>query len=217
MDKHIQVGLHGHHHVCQVTFEYKSIIDEDKLLIISAGTLYGNTKSLPSGTKRQYNLIEFEIEAAKAKITINSREDKSQSEYAIPSWGEGRIGDSSNSSWTTEVLLPKQPSFEEKLNLIMKNVEQTQDYSSGARQLIELDIENPLTRKFFLEYLTKSGDYQLIYNYFRNPRNNAEAISVLNAVIELNDSFLKREILTNEYIKNNTDSSVKYLVNQIKY
>ena len=217
MDKHIQIGLHGHHHVCQVTFEYKSIFDEDKLLIISAGTLYGNTKSLPSGTKRQYNLIEFEIEVDKAKITINSREDKSQSEYAIPSWGEGRISDSSNSSWSTEVVLPKQPSFEEKLNLIIKSVEQSQDYNLGARQLMEFDTENPLIRKFLLEYLAKSGDNQLIYKHFRNPRNSIEAISVLNAVIELNDSSMKREILTNEYIKNNTDGSVKHLVNQIKY
>lgn len=217
MDKHIQIGLHGHHHICQVTYEYKSIFEEDKLLIISAGTLYGNTESLPSGSKRQYNLIEIETENGNAKISIYSREDKSQSEYAIPSWGEGRINDSPKSSWTTEITLPKQPSLEEKLSSIIQDVELNQDYDSGAKQLIKLDIENPLVRRFLLEYLTKSDDYQSIYIYFRNPQNNEEIIALLNAVIELNDNSKKEEVLAIENIQNCTDSSVKHLVNLIKY
>jgi len=217
MDKHIQVGLHGHHHMCQVTYEYKSVFEEDKLLMISAGTLYGSTKSLPSGTKRQYNIIEIETDEENAKITIHSREDKSQGEYAIPSWGEGRICNSSNSSWATKVKLPKQPSIEERLDLITKDIEQSQNYDSGVKQLQELDIENSLVRKFLLEYLTKTNNYQLIYDYFREPRNSEEKISLLNAVIELNDSSMKKEVLAIDNIKNDTDSSVKHLIDMIKY
>jgi predicted phosphodiesterase len=56
MDKHIQIGLHGHQHECRVTFEYKSVFNTDKLLIVSSGTLYGDRASLPNGTKRQYKV-----------------------------------------------------------------------------------------------------------------------------------------------------------------
>lgn len=217
MDKHIQIGLHGHHHFCQVMYENKSIFEEDKLLIVSAGTLYGDTKSLPSGTKRQYNLIEINTDNDKATISIFSREDKSQGEYSIPSWGEGRINDSSRSILTTEIPISKQPSIEEKLNLIIQDVELSQDYDSGIRQLTKLDVENPLVRKFLLEYLTKSENYQSIYYYFHNPQNNIEIISLLNAVIELNDKSKEEEVLAMENIRNSTDSSVKHLLNQIKY
>ncbi|MCK9435820.1 MAG: metallophosphoesterase [Synergistaceae bacterium] len=217
MDKHIQIGLHGHHHMCQATYEYKNVFEDDKLLIISAGTLYGTTKTLPSGTKRQYNLIEIETEEDKAKITLHSREDKSHGEYAIPSWGEGRIGDSSKSSWNTWIKQPTQPSIEEKIDLIIKDTEQNQDYNLGAKQLLKLDVENLLVRKFLLEYLTKANDYQSIYKHFKKPQNNEEVISLLNAVVELNDPLKKEEILALDCVKNNTDRSVQHLVNQIKY
>lgn len=217
MDKHIQIGLHGHHHMCQATYEYKNVFEEDKLLIISAGTLYGSTKTLPSGTKRQYNLIEVEAGENIVKITLHSREDKSHGEYAIPSWGEGRIDNIPYSSWTTEIKPPKQPPIEEKVDFIIRETEQNQDYSSGANRLLELDNENLLVRKFLLEYLTKVNDWKSIYEHFRKPQNNEEIISLLGAVIELNDPSRKEEILALDYIKNSTNSLIQHLVNQIKH
>lgn len=216
MDKHILLGLHGHHHRCEVTYEYKSVFEDDRLLIISAGTLYGGTDTLPSGTKRQYNIIEIDIND-KAEITIYSREDKSQGEYAIPSWGEGRISNSSHSYCKTEIKLPIQPSIEERVDFIIKKAEENQDYNFAAKQLMKLDVENLLVRKFLLEYLMKAKDYQSIYIYFKEPENNEEAISVLNAVFELNDPLKKKEILASDFVKNNKDSSVRHLINLIKY
>jgi len=217
IDKHIQMGLHGHHHKCQVTFEYKSVFEENKLLIISSGTLYGNRNSLPSGTKRQYNIIEIKTEDNKAKVTIHSREDKSQDEYDIPSWGEGRIDDSSNSSWTTEIELPPQPSIEIILDTIMKETEESSDFNSGVSRLLDLDISNPLVRKCLLDYLERTKNYNLIYEHFiNNTQNNEEAILLINAVIELNDITKMKKVLENPFIKENQNASIKRLVQHLK-
>jgi predicted phosphodiesterase len=216
MDKHIQIGLHGHHHKCYITFEYKNIFDNDKLLIVSSGTLYGNRNSLPSGTKRQYNIIEIKTENNKAKITIHSREDKSQDEYDIPSWGKGRIDDSSDSFWMTEIDIPSQPSIEIVLDSIMRDSEQNSDFNSGISKLLELDATNSSVRKLLLDYLERTNNYSLIYEHYRSPEDNIEAISLLNAVIELNDSSKMKEIIEIPFIKNNQDAFVKQLIQHIK-
>ncbi|MDR3327366.1 MAG: metallophosphoesterase [Prevotellaceae bacterium] len=216
IDKHIQIGLHGHHHKCQVTFEYKNVFEDDKMLIISSGTLYGNRTSLPSGTKRQYNIIEIKNEDDKAKITIHSREDKSQNEFDIPSWGDGRIDDSSNSSWATEIKLPSQPPIEMILNSIMEETEQSADFNLGISKLLKLDTTDLLVRKCLLDYLERENNYILIFEHFNNPQNNEEAMSLLNAVIELNDSAKMKEVSEIPFIIENQDASIKQIVQHLR-
>ncbi|MDR0604100.1 MAG: metallophosphoesterase [Bacteroidales bacterium] len=216
IDKHIQIGLHGHQHKCQVSFENKNVFSDDKILIISSGTLYGNRVALPAGTKRQYNIIEIDTGNDKATITIHSREDKSQDEYDIPSWGEGRIDDSSDSLWTTEINLPPQPPIETILDSIIRETEQDGNYDLGISKLLGLDVTNPMVRKFLLDYLERISNYGLIFEHFKTPQNNEEAISLINAVLEMNDSMKKKEVLGIPFINDSQDASVKQLFQHLK-
>jgi hypothetical protein len=112
--------------------------------------------------------------------------------------------------------LPLQPSIEIILDSIIRETEQNSDLTSSIQKLLELDIANPSVRKLLLDYLERTNNYCLIYEHYGTPQNNEEAISLLNAAIELNDSLKMKEVVEIPFIKDNQDTSVKQLVQHIK-
>jgi hypothetical protein len=90
---YIQVGLFGHQHISQVAefFSSDMAIEESpenqRILLVSSGTLFGGKKEIPEGYKRQYNIIEIETRNGSAEITIHVREDGNKNVASkIPFW-----------------------------------------------------------------------------------------------------------------------------------
>ena len=207
IDKNLQIGLFGHQHLCRIINEYKNVIDDKRILLLSAGTLYGDKKYLPPNTQRQYNIILLNFLKSEIKCSIYVREDRSQS-FEIPIWGEGKI-EETLSFWSTSLIRPKQPDIETKLNNIISDTEKTNDIDFAINELIKMDISNFLVRKVLLDYLFVNKKYDLIYQYFNVPYNNTEAIYLMEAVFELNDIENIRKVLDNIFITDNQDATVK--------
>jgi predicted phosphodiesterase len=208
IDKNIQIGLFGHQHLCNIVNEYKNIIDDKRILLIGAGTLYGDRNSLPPNTQRQYNIIVIQFNETDINCRFFIREDKSQA-FEIPMWDEGKIEGTLSSSWSTSLLKPKQPNIETILNQIIVESEKNNNIDSAVDQLIQLDTSNSLVRKVLLEFLDKKRDYNLIYKYYEVPENNTEAIFLMEAVSELNDKEKIKKILAIPFIYENQDIAVK--------
>lgn len=223
IDKNIQIGLFGHQHLSNIINEYKNIIDDKRILLISAGTLYGDRRSLPPDTQRQYNIIVMQFNETNINCKLFIRGDKSQA-FEIPMWNEGIIEGTLSSSWSTSLIKPKQPDIETLLNQIIVETEKNNNIDSAVEQLVQMDTSNSLVRKVLLEYLDKKKDYNLIYQYYKIPENNTEAIYLMEAVSELNDKEKIKKVLDIPFIYENQDVAVReqrkylsFLVKENKY
>ncbi|MDR1503617.1 MAG: metallophosphoesterase [Prevotella sp.] len=215
IDKNIQIGLFGHQHECHIINEYKNVVDDKQILLLSSGTLYGDKSSLPSGSQRQYNVIEIFPKSTEIRCTIHIREDKSLQLYAIPSWSNGRIEGTSISHWSTTLYKTK-TDLEIILNSIIADVERGNDKGKAIQALIKLDTNNDYVRKILLEYLEETSNYNLIYQYFIEPRNNTEAIILMNAALNINNYKIVENVLNISYIQNNTDPAILEQINRIR-
>ena len=54
-----RLGLHGHQHKAQATAQEIRLPDQERMAVISAGSLCAGADDLPVGTHRQYNMLEI--------------------------------------------------------------------------------------------------------------------------------------------------------------
>ena len=54
-----RLGLHGHQHKAQATAQEIRLPDQEKMAVVSAGSLCAGADDLPVGTHRQYNVLEI--------------------------------------------------------------------------------------------------------------------------------------------------------------
>lgn len=79
LEHRIKIGLFGHQHKSQIAEEYSDLLISEesrkRLLLISSGTLYGGDGEQHRGIRRQFNIIELEMEHGEAKVLVHVRED----------------------------------------------------------------------------------------------------------------------------------------------
>jgi hypothetical protein len=219
IDRNIKIGLHGHQHVCGIVNEFKNVFEDKKIVLFSAGTLYGYKESLPYGTNRQYNIIEINTidEEMQYEITIHSREDVDKLLFDIPSWDKGRIDKTSDSSWKTLINKPKEPNIIEILSNIMEETEKDGDFRSAVMNLKQLDLNNIMVRKVLCDYLERLDDDLLICELLIEPKNNAEAILLMNSAIEINNRSVMEKIIQIPLIATSSDAAIKKLREYLIY
>ena len=150
---YLQIGLFGHQHISQIAEFYGGDLslgeapDNQRILLVSSGTLFGGKKEIPEGYKRQYNVIEVEWQNGTAKIEIHVREDSNRNvQSKLPIWSPKQI--SPTASIKTSVKL-KQLGDRAILAGVLRDAREGGDYIRAFEQLRELEkagIENDQIR-----------------------------------------------------------------------
>lgn len=65
-----RLGLHGHQHKAQAGGQRVWLSNEETMAIASAGSLCAGTRDLPTGTYRQYNLVEIAEDFRSARLHV---------------------------------------------------------------------------------------------------------------------------------------------------
>lgn len=68
--KGFRLGLHGHQHHAAAANRYVYLPEEERMAVVSAGSLCASALSLPVGVNRQYNLIEIADDLQSARIHV---------------------------------------------------------------------------------------------------------------------------------------------------
>jgi len=68
--KGFRLGLHGHQHHAAVANRYVHLPKEEKMALISAGSLCAGAAGLPVGVNRQYNVIEIADDLQSARVHV---------------------------------------------------------------------------------------------------------------------------------------------------
>ena len=155
------VGFHGHQHLSDIVESYVQFDNSRKLISISAGTLCSARSHLPTGFKRQYNLLN--INYNKKECFVYSREMHGNMDD-IPLWDKGRINESLNSSANLEIHFPEStPIFQaterqiDSLTMLLKG-NKHDDFLNAVKTM---PIDDPLVRSIIIEFDDKTrGKYK---------------------------------------------------------
>lgn len=211
---HIHVGLYGHQHKSQVINTYSDIDEEESMLLICSGSLYGQRKELATGCSRQYNLIAIDKTPDIARLCVNVRNDQ-QPDYDIPHWTLGTIGNKGRHSYSKDIRLYK-PSGEELLMKLDDEARKSGDYNAAIRKIITLGSQIPKYNDYLDEYLSKSSlTTDEILSILTEPASETQALLLINAALKSKNSEIKSMVKSNHYINMSPSPMVKDLLKQL--
>jgi len=153
------IGFHGHQHLSDIVESYVQFDSSRKLISISAGTLCSARSHLPTGFKRQYNLLSVDYE--RKKCFVYSREMHGNMDD-VPLWDRGRINESLNSSANLDIPFPV---LTPVLQVTDKQIDSLTTLLK-SRKINEIEflttiksmsVEDPLVRSLIIEFDTKTN------------------------------------------------------------
>lgn len=214
LSNHLHVGLYGHQHKSEVIKTYSDIDEDQSMLLISSGSLYGQRKELATGYPRQYNLITIDISNQTAKIGINVRSDD-QPDYDIPLWKLGTIGKKGRKCYTKEIQLYIPPKIDLLMDLDDK-ARKTGDYNNAVRELIALGKDTPRYDEYLDEYLSKSNmPWNETLEILSNPSSETQALRLIDAALNSGDQKIMSDVKSNQYIQRSGSSVIKELMSKL--
>ena len=215
MREDIKIGLFGHQHVSAVIQEYSDITSQQRILLISSGSLYGNRHQLVTGVPRQYNIIGVDMSDDEVNVRLNVRKDSSQYGYDIPQWMTSPIG-MSNLPFFEYKLHIEKPQLEYVLEDIERMVQSTNNYEVACVRLQEAGLENEVVLKYFDSYISKVSDTELLRNLLAKPRTMTQFMTALDAALNGKDKEWLKSLLACEEYQVNAPAYVKELLEQAK-
>ena len=217
IDNGISLGFHGHQHKSQIIKQYNNVLEEEKLIVFSSGTLCGGVNEIPHGYKHQYNIVEISPNIENDEllnVTLHSREKTLKSPISNPIWAAGRIDSITDSSHSFFIKRPIEP----KSNMALMEIEELvrkKDYERAILKLNKLDFKNPFVRKFLLECLSQTGQHDKIISKYNPPQNIAEGVTILNLAIAQNDKNLMQSLCKEAIFNNSPDPTIQHLLQKI--
>ena len=209
----VKIGFHGHQHRQEILREVNNIIDGQMMLLLSAGSLCAGLDELPTGYNQQYNLLELSrINDEEIQLKLFSRVKTPESSFDNPIWDKGTFN-STTTEFTTKLYHSKPPIPDlGRAERLLSD----KDYQGAQEILKHHDLDDPIVRKLLLECFEQLESYTEILEYFINPQNSVECISLINAGIEVADKNTAKRILSIEIIENSIDQAVIHIRNQLK-
>ena len=164
LEHRIKIGLFGHQHKSQVAEEYSDLLvpeeDRKRLLLISAGTLFGGDSEQHKGIRRQYNIIELDMENGQAIVSIHVREDGNNDVSSDdPYWRAKQLP---GGAVITYHVRFKHVSDDEKLRIIDEETRKSGNYKRGIEALRASNIKNSFTQMMLDSYLRQLDDKDIL-------------------------------------------------------
>lgn len=207
----VQIGLFGHQHHSQVAefvdgnLAFAKANHEDRILLVSSGTLFGGDKQLPTGCKRQYNVIELSIENGYADVKINVREDDNINvNSTLPHWTIHRLNEA---GYIPTTVYFKEISPEDELTRLMRYVNTTGDYIYGYEEASNLQLPEHERRGLQQRYFSKIKDNRYILDHL-HPTTVNDYIRYISCALAEDDIAVMNQLLTDNQLKSMLNDSV---------
>lgn len=201
---YIQIGLFGHQHISQIAEFYGGDLalgdnpENQRLLLISSGTLFGGKKELPEGCKRQYNVIEIEKKNGIADVKIHVREDNNRSVSSkYPIWQPKYVGP--KSCIVTSVKYRQMDERDELMD-ILRIAQRDGDYISAYKKLLDNPISGELYLNIRSEVIRNIKDNRFLLDNL-DPITDKDFILLMSCAEIENDVEAKLRLKNNEKLK----------------
>ena len=186
-----RLGLNGHQHKGDATPYTLEVFGEQRMVVVSAGSLCAGPCGLPPGVHRQYNIIEINDVYNGARIHVREmmlpRIFTAGRLYSLGARSYVDIG------WTLEPRLETLPRVDMPArvrNLVLRA--ETELHKNRLEEVLELlgpirEELNPYGRRIVAAALHKAKKWPDIIVYFGEPRNTDEITSLVRARTEVGD------------------------------
>lgn len=213
ISNNVKIGFHGHQHRREILREVNNIIDDEMMLILSAGSLCAAYGEIPRGYEQQYNLVELSrLNDDEIQLKSYSREKTPESSFDNPIWRKGMFN--SKTEFTTKFDHPIPPLIHSigKAEKLLG----AKDYLGAQQILKQHDLNDPIIRILLLECYNELESYSKIIEDFSSPQTNAECIALLDANIANYNKDEAMKTLDIGIIASSSDAAVIHLRNQLQ-
>lgn len=208
---YIQMGLFGHQHISQIAeflggdLALGESSDNQKILLVSSGTLFGGRKELPDGYKRQYNVIEVNIEGCVAQIEIHVREDDNHNvESKLPIWRPKPI--SATASIKARIKI-KELEEREILADILRTATETGEYANAFLQLQEHKSFSAIYQSIRSKIIREIKDNRFLLDHLI-PETKNDYMLLMACAERENDAKAKERLKSDSRLKAMLDDSI---------
>ncbi|MBR1543179.1 MAG: metallophosphoesterase [Bacteroidaceae bacterium] len=198
---YIQMGLFGHQHVSQIAEFYggdlmlSEAADNQRLLLVSSGTLFGGKKELGDGAKRQYNVIEVEQENGRANITIHVREDGNRNvESKLPIWTAKDSAPIRTSVQTRNLTASEQLANEQR------TAQETGDYIAAFEHLKDISVTGTLYDRVRSELIRGIKNNRYLLDHLV-PQTQNDYMLLMSCAERENDEMAKARLKADERLQ----------------
>ena len=207
---HISVGLYGHQHKSEVLEALSDLSDDmdlDKVMLISAGTLFGSKKEMLPGVKRQYNVINVAVANGKAHLDVFFREDK-KNDSAYPIWGEKHVPNEKKYIGFDVQL--NNLSDDDLIHVIDDETRKSNNFKQGIVRLQALNLEKGRGMiDAYLQKLNIADDAEFLIENFQDPQTEIAYAYLLQALMRLGRKEEIKKWLDMGLFKNSKSPLVK--------
>jgi hypothetical protein len=140
-------------------------------------------------------------------------------QFNMPVWGPGHFVDTNTSYVDFDISPPlevRPAGLDAKLTLEAADAHLGRGEWKEALHALREHGDDPMARRMALKALEELNDPAQTIEMLRHPRENSEAVVLGYALLKEGDSSARREFLKDPFIMNNTDASVKEIVEKLQ-
>ncbi len=186
IDRGFRIGFHGHQHRAEINSRHAHGLGDERMAVISAGSLCAGRRELPTGTNRQYNVVELSDELTSVRVHVREmaiatnftaarRAEFGGNSYVDLSWDQPAAATvpSAAASRNARVL-------EAEAALARGNAERAVDILTGIAA-----EPDSYARALLLQALREHGDDAKLAEAFDSPANADELVSAAFALLAI--------------------------------
>jgi len=185
-----RLGLYGHQHRLQVTPQHARLLDDETMVIASAGSLCAGRWELPTGALRGYSIIEISDDYSSARVHVREMGFANLFTRAVLREFSGRSH--VDLAWTTPLDAggrPEDPVAKRTTRLIREAEEALRAGYDPVRALELLTTpglaDHPFGRRLLLEAAQAVGDPRRMVAALSEPRTVEELVALFDANLAL--------------------------------
>lgn len=199
------IGLHGHQHRPQF-LEHRFTADRERgMAVISAGTLCGGPRTLPSGRMRAYNVVVVDPQRQGGILHVR---DMKNSTFGLPVWGPAYVTEFSGSSLAFPLKMPPRSvsamDAASEAAMLLR-----QGDPAKAVALVRPHFGDALARRVALEALGQLEAWTEIQKLFSPPGSAAEFVALAEALYQLRLKTELTALIESDFAKNSSEASVR--------
>jgi predicted MPP superfamily phosphohydrolase len=204
MDGGFAIGMHGHQHRPQF-LEHRFTADEKRSMkIISAGTLCGGPRSLPTGRMRGYNLVTLDRGSRSGTLHVRNMVNTG---FDLPVWGSAYVSEFGGSKIKFEISLPRDGNAE--MTAASRALAFLREGDANSAYLVAREHpEDGLVRRVAIQALTELDDPKEIIRFCTPPRSSEEIVILLDALYQDGKQEDLRNLLSSPTISQNSEQAI---------
>lgn len=180
-----RLGLYGHQHRVQITPQHAHLLNQETMVVASAGSLCAGHRELPTGALRGYSIIEIRDDYSGARVHVREMRIANLFSRAVLRDFEGRSY--IDLDWTTPLDAagrPENPSDAVRIATIRKAEDALHgqnDPTEALRLLSTIDVANDaFARRLVIEAAAR-GDPLILIKVMGEPQTIEELVQLVRA------------------------------------